>query len=668
MNISLDWLSDYLPQVPPAADAAEALTMGGFPVEHVETVGTDAVLDVEVTSNRPDLLSHLGVARELAALMNLEAKLPDEECQLPKLDVQGIAIQIAALGLCPHYTARVIRSVKIAPSPDWLRRRLEAVGVRPINNVVDVTNYVMLDLGQPLHAFDLSKIGGGQIIVRRAEAGETLVSIDGHERKLTPDMLVIADAEKPVALAGVMGGLHSEVTDATVDVLLEAARFDPLSVRKTARTLAMQSDSSYRFERGLDPTLPARAGRRAAEMIVRVAGGEIVEAVAEAGAGGIEEKVVTMRLDRLNRLLGVEFPRERTVDALKRLGFGVSVEGDALHATVPSHRLDVNQEVDLIEEVARAVGYDAIPTRETINIAVVPPNPEREAANLVRRTLAAAGWFEAITFSFVADKVATDFLPPGAAGLQRVTSAVRRADAGLRPSVLPGLLESLRRNEAVGVEGARLFETGSAFWLDAQKTPQEHVRLALVGGDDLRDLRGAIESVLTRLDAGRPVRVEPARHPGFGKNACGRILWGEQIVGHLGMIDRAVADKLDLRDPPPAAELDHAALIAGARPVPQLVPLATFPPVRRDVSFVVSEPTRFADFSDLINGLSLDHLEAVEYVTTYRGKPLAAGTKSVTLALAFRAADRTLTGAEIDAAVSRAVEAASRELGATVRT
>ena len=668
MNISLDWLSDYLPQVPPAADAAEALTMGGFLVEHVETVGIDTVLDVEVTSNRPDLLSHLGVARELAALMNLEAKLPDEECQLPKRDVEGIAIQIAAPGLCPHYTARVIRGVKIAPSPDWLRRRLEAVGVRPINNVVDVTNYVMLDLGQPLHAFDLSKIGGGQIIVRRAEAGETLVSIDGHERKLTPDMLVIADAETPVALAGVMGGLHSEVTDATVDVLLEAARFDPLSVRKTARTLAMQSDSSYRFERGLDPTLPARAGRRAAEMIVQVAGGEIVEGVAEAGAGGIEEKVVTMRLDRLNRLLGVEFPRERAVDALKRLGFGVAVEGDALRATVPSHRLDVNQEVDVIEEVARVVGYDAIPTRESINIAVVPPSPEREAANLVRRTLAAAGWFEAITFSFVADKVADDFLPPGASGLQRVTSAVRRADAGLRPSVLPGLLESLRRNEAVGVEGARLFETGSAFWLDAQKTPQEHVRLALVGGDDLRDLRGAIESVLTRLDAARPVRVEPARHPGFGKNACGRILWGEQIVGHLGMIDRAVSDKLDLRDPPPAAELDHAALIAGARPVPQLVPLATFPPVRRDVSFVVPEPTRFADFSDLINRLSLDHLEAVEYVTTYRGKPLAAGTKSVTLALAFRAADRTLTGAEIDAAVSRAVEAASRELGATVRT
>ncbi len=666
MNISLDWLSDYLPALPPAAALADALTMGGFPVEHVHTVGDDTVLDVEVTSNRPDLLSHRGIARELAALMNLNLTLPPAPSTNPQLPTPNF-LTIKAPALCPQYTARILRGVKIGPGPDWLRRRLEAVGVRPVNNVVDVTNYVMLDMGQPLHAFDLSKIGGSRIVVRLAKPGETLVSIDGHERKLTPDMLVIADADKPVALAGVMGGLHSEVTDATADVLLEAARFDPLSVRKTARTLSMQSDSSYRFERGLDVTLPMRAGRRAAELIAEVAGGEIEEGVAEAGSGTGESKVVSLRFEKLDRLLGVELPRDEVATALKGLGFGVKISGEDLHATVPSHRLDITQEVDLIEEAARVVGYDKIPTRDTINITVVPPNPQREAANLVRRTLAAAGWFEAITFSFVADKVAADFLPPGAAGLQKVTSAVRRADAGLRPSVLPGLLESLRRNEAVGVEGARLFETGSAFWIDADGAPQEHVRLALVGGDDLRDLRGAIEAVLARLDAARPVAVEPAGHPGFAPNACGRILWGGQPVGHLGMVDRAVSDKLDLRDRPPAAELDHAALIAGARPVPQLVPLAIFPPARRDVSFVVPDGTRFADLSTLIGSLGLEQLEAVEYVTTYRGKPLAAGTKSVTLALAFRAPDRTLTGAEVDAAVARAVSAAGESLGATVR-
>ena len=666
MNISLDWLSDYLPALPPAERLADALTMGGFPVEHVNTVGDDTVLDVEVTSNRPDLLSHQGIAREIAALMNLNATLPPSPPTNHQLPTTNF-VTIEQTALCPHYTARILRGVKIAPSPEWLRRRLEAVGVRPINNVVDVTNYVMLDMGQPLHAFDLSKLAGGRIVVRLAEPGETLVSIDGHERKLTPDMLVIADAEKPVALAGVMGGLHSEVTDATTDVLLEAARFDPLSVRKTARTLAMQSDSSYRFERGLDVTLPRRAGHRAAELIRDLAGGAIDEGVAEAGAAECGVRVVALRFERLNRLLGVDFLRDEVAAALQNLGFGIFVDGGELRATVPSHRLDVTQEVDLIEEAARVVGYDRIPTRETITLTVVPPNPEREAASLIRRTLAAAGWFEAITFSFVSDRVASDFLPAGAAGLQKVTSAVRRADAGLRPSVLPGLLESLRRNEAVGVEDARLFETGSAFWLDADGLPQERARLALVGGDDLRDLRGAVESVLARLDAARPVWVEPAERPGFGQNACGRIVWGEQTVGHLGLVDRATADKLDLRDPPPAAELEYDKLIAGARPVPQLVPLAKFPPVRRDVSFVVPEPTRFEAFARLTAGLNLGHLEAVEYVTTYRGKPLAAGTKSVTIALAFRAPDRTLTGEEVDSAVRQVVEAAGRELGAEVR-
>ena len=682
MNTSLEWLSDFLPDgVPSAEAAADALTMGGFPVEHVAEAQGDRVLDVEVTSNRPDCLSHAGVARELAALLNLRFEIsnPNLKSQIsnPESEIPGTAsaaladrfrVSIDRPDLCPQYTARLIEGVTVGPSPDWLRRRIEAVGLRAINNVVDVTNYVLFDLGQPLHAFDFSTLRGGRIVVRTASVGETLTTLDGQRRAIDPGDLVIADAERPVALAGVMGGLETEVTAGTTSVLLEAAVFDPLTVRKTARRLAMQSDSSYRFERGIDPTLPMRAGARAADLIADLGGGTVVPGVAVAGEARPTGATVTLRLSRLRELLGVDLPTGEVVAGLKRLGFGVTLDGDQIAAVVPSHRLDVTQEVDLIEESVRVVGYDRVPTRDEISIRLAPPDPARAAATLVRHTLAASGCFEAITFSFVSDKLASDFLPPGAAALQRVDPSVRKADARLRPSLLPGLLESRRRNESAGTPDARLFETGSAFWLDADGAPQEHVRLAVVGGADFRELRGVVEELLARLDAARPVTVEPAEHAGYGKGACGRVAWGDAPVGFIGVVDRSVADKIGLREPVPVAELDHAALIAGAVAVPTLVALAKFPAVRRDLSLVVPEPTRFEALARLVAGLSLADLEAVEYVMTYRGKPLAAGRKSVTIALAFRSPDRTLTGEAVDAAVASVVDAARSELSAEVRT
>jgi len=293
----MEWLGEYLPKPPDAPAAGEALTMGGLPVEVFEQHGDDTVIDVEVTSNRGDCLSHVGVARELSALMDRELREPKTvvaEATTPASSVTSVAI--GALDLCPHYTARVIRNVKIGPSPAWMQRRLEAVGLRPINNVVDVTNYVLFELGQPLHAFDFDKLDGRRIVVRRARNGEKLVSIDGHERKLADDMLVIADAARPVAVAGVMGGRDTEVSLATANVLLESARFDPLSVRRTSRTLGLKSDSSYRFERGIDPALPERASARAAQLIVETAGGEILSGIVSAGASGATPQRLSLRL------------------------------------------------------------------------------------------------------------------------------------------------------------------------------------------------------------------------------------------------------------------------------------------------------------------------------------------------------------------------------------
>jgi phenylalanyl-tRNA synthetase beta chain len=582
--------------------------------------------------------------------------------------VEGVtSVTIEAPQLCSHYVARVIRAVKIGPSPAWMVRRLEAVGLRSINNVVDVTNYVMFEIGQPLHAFDFDKLRGGRIIVRKARLGEEITSIDGHERRLAAGMLVIADAERPVALAGVMGGIDSEVSAGTVNILLESARFDPLSVRKTARALAMKSDSSYRFERGLDPTLPQRASLRAAQLILETAGGQLLSGAAVAGDPSYRLRQLTLRLARLKQLLGIEIPLPEVVDALSRLELAPIPRGDEVTVTVPSWRLDINLEVDLIEEVARVVGYEQVPVREQIEVRVTAPDPDARSMETIRSTLVAAGYFEAVTFSFVADLVAGDFVPAEAQSLARVDAVVRKADAGLRPSLLPGLLEAIRRNETAGSSGARLFETGSTFWHGAGGTIDERPRLALAGDCELRNVRGAVEEILLRLNGSRDLLVVPDHRPGYAKGACGRIEWNGQAVGYLGRIDRGVADKLGLGAAPVAAELELAPLLAGAQHVPQLKPLPRFPAVRRDLSLVLAEQIRYDAIAALIHRVNPANLEALEYVTTYRGKPLEKGQKSVTTALVFRSATSTLTGEQVEDAVQKVVAAAKSELSAMLR-
>ena len=669
MKISLEWLSQYLPGPLEARTAADALTNGGLPVESIERHGNDTVIDVEVTSNRGDCLSHLGIARELSALLNRELRdisPAAKESATPATQVTSVRID--APDLCPHYTARIIRNVNIKPSPAWLARRLEAVGLRPINNVVDVTNYVMFEMGQPLHAFDFDRLEGRRVIVRRAARGEKLVSLDGRERVLGPEMLVIADAARPVALAGVMGGHESEVSNATRNVLLESARFEPLSIRKTARALSMKSDSSYRFERGIDPLLPERASLRAAQLILETAGGELLSGVAAAGQTGHVPKRLTLRLEKLSRLVGVEFPAQQVLDALRRLHLSPVLSGDRIDVTVPSHRLDLNIEVDLIEEAARVIGYDAIPVRDQIPIRLTAPDPEADVLEIIRSVLVSGGYFESVTFGWVSDLLAPDFIPSEAIALPRADPAVRKADASLRPSIIPGLLESVRRNENVGVSDARLFEIGSTFWIAQGGGVEERRRVALVGSPDLREVRGVVELLLNRLDPNRDLRVVPESRPGFGRAASARIDWGGQIVGYLGKIDRAVAEKAGLREIPAAAELELLALVEGAQRVLQQKPLPAFPAARRDLSLVVPESMPYEQIESLIRSLNPDLMEDLEYVTTYRGKPLEKGQKSVTVTMIFRSPTGTLTGEQVDATVQKVVDAAKTQLGATLRT
>jgi phenylalanyl-tRNA synthetase beta chain len=568
--------------------------------------------------------------------------------------------------LCPHYQARIIRNVKVGPTPQWMVRRLEAVGLRSINNIVDVTNYVMLEMGQPLHAFDFDKLVGRRIVVREARAGEKITSIDGHERILQPGMLVIADADRPVALAGVMGGLESEVSAGTANILLESARFDPLSVRNTARTLAMKSDSSYRFERGIDPTLPGRAGLRAAQLILQIAGGELSAGVVEAGQSGSKPQKLTLRLAKLKQVLGIELPVDAVSDALNRLQLKPTRAGEAFEVCIPSWRLDLNIEVDLVEEVARVVGYDKVPVRDEISIRLTPPEPERVTMDLIRSVLVAGGYNEAVTFSWVSDLLARDFVPPEAHDLLRAEHAVRKADGQLRPSLIPGLLEALVRNESAGNQGVRLYEIGGSFWSDSVGAVVERRHIGLTGGD-VRHLRGTIEELLSRLNASRKVKISPDQRPGYAPGACGRIEWEGKVIGHLGQLDPAIENKLGLRQTPAIAELDCDALIAGAQHVPQLRALPKYPAIRRDLSLVVDEQMRYEQVEQLVHGVRPELLEELEYVTTYKGKPLEKGTKSITITLVFRSSQGTLTGEQVEQSVQKVIDAARDKLKATLR-
>ncbi len=679
MRISLEWLSEYLPGPLDPHEAAEALTQGGLPVELIETQDNDTVIDVEVTSNRGDCLSHVGIARELAAVMGREFRdVEPMAAEVPPPASSLARVQIEAPRLCPHYTARLIRGVKILPSPPWMARRLGAVlrsregePYRLINNVVDVTNYVMFEMGQPLHAFDFQKLHGHEIVVRSARAGERLISIDGKERILTPDMLAIADASRPVALAGVMGGVDSEISASTVDLLLESARFDPLSVRKTARALDLRSDSSYRFERGIDSTLAERASLRAAQLILDTAGGQLLSGVLSAGADDFQAKKLTLRLTKLKQVLGVEWPVELVMNALTRLRLAPVLRGERIEVTVPSYRLDLNIEVDLIEEVARIVGYDKIPSRDEIAIRVKPPEPALETVNLIRSTLIAAGYYESVTFSFVSDVLAEDFLPAEnvspTSPLPKADVSVRDANARLRPSLLPGLLESVARNQNAGTSDPKLFEIGATFWNAPGGEVQERQSLALVGSSEFREVRGTVEALLNKLDPKRDVQAVPENRSGFARGACGRVEWGVAGIGTIGKISRAVAEKLSLREVPAAAELEMSALLSGAQRVPQLQPLPKYPPVRRDLSLVVSESTRYEALESLIREERPQWLEGLEYITTYRGKPLEKGSKSVTVTLIFRSPDVTLTGEQVESSVQGIVSAARQKLNATLR-
>ena len=670
MKISLNWLSDYIETGLPAEQIAEILSNLGLPCEGIERLTDDVVIDVEVTSNRGDCLSHIGIARELAAATGKTLRLPDvrlEEMDRPASEF--VQVEIREPHWCGRYTARVIEGVQIGPAPDWVRKRLEAVGMRSVNNVVDATNYAMMETGQPPHAFDYATLEGRKIIVRKAAPGEQIVSIDGTQCTLTPEMLVIADARRPVAVAGIMGGLATEVGDLTTTILLEDAYFDPLCIRTTARRLALPSEASFRFERIVDLEKIDWASQRTTQLIVQLAGGRVARGVVDAYPRRYQPLQVRMRLSRLRTLLGLDVPADVVMQILSALQFEPRRQDDAVLCTVPTWRSDLDREVDLIEEIARVHGYDKVPTRTRIQIEATAADPRHKLARAVGTFLNGGGFYETINVDFVDDAVADLFVPPGAARNLGVRHVTRKAGNLLRRSLLGSLLEVLKTNVNAQNLPCRIYEIADTFVPTgvAGSLPQERMKLGLVAEGDLRLLRGAIEGVVRDIRPSAHVEFVPAELVWAQVGA--HVLVDGRVLGEAGVFSDAVRERFDFKDlTPSGAELDFEELLALQSGPVRIKPIPRFPAIERDLSLVVAEPVRWADLVQTVQSVAPAELEDIRFVDIYRGTGIAPGGKSVTLSLRFRDEDGTLTHETVDQYQAAILANLQRTVGAELRT
>jgi phenylalanyl-tRNA synthetase beta chain len=682
MNISYQWLRELVEIDLPARDLAHRLTMAGLVVETVEAVGDDFIFDFDLTSNRPDALSQVGVAREVAVICGSELKYPPVDVSEDAEPADRLtSVEIRDPELCPRYVARLIMDVKVGPSPRWLVERLERLGQRSINNVADVTNLVLRELGHPTHAFDFEKLIEHRIVVRRANAGETLVTLDGFLRKLAEDMLVIADGARPVAMAGIMGGEETEISSQTRHVLLESAYFQPLSVRRTARALGMETDASYHFERGMDPEMPPRAADRVARLITEVAGGRVLRGAVDAYPNPAQRKTVRLRQARLNRIIGFEVPMDEAGRILRRLGFEVQrLKADELLAVAPSWRVDIELEDDLVEEVARHVGYEKIKIELPVWAGAGEYLPGETRRREIRQMLTALGFDEALTFSFVNEEKNHLFLTDEAETC-RLHNPIDETRSGMRVSLLPGLLESLSNNINHGVRSVRLFEIGKSFTSQGEgKPPNEHESLALVATGLVNEanwkdhkevfgfhhLKAVIETLVEKFRMGGDYLEASGRsylHPG---RSARLVVDGEEL-SVFGQLHPRVAAEYKYKQPVFIAEVDVEKLLALEGAPVGYQPLPRHPTVVRDISFVVPVVIAFHDVETAIGALGVSQLCGIQLFDVYTGPPVPAGKRSLSISLRLRAPDRTLTEGEIQSAYDRVVKMLREKFAADIR-
>ena len=670
MIVSWNWLKEYVQLDMPAEELERRLMMAGLNHESTSDVAGDLAIDLEVTSNRADCLGHLGIAREVAVLWERELKTPVARPveKGPAVDTL-VKVRIDAPQLCSRYTARLVRSAKVAPSPAWMTRRLATIGIGAINNVVDITNYVLMECGQPLHAFDFKKIAGGQIIVREPLAGEKLEAIDHKTYELSPGMCVIADARQAVAIGGIMGGAATEVSAQTTDVLIESAQFDPMAIRQAARKLSLHSDSSYRFERGVDPERVDWASRRACELILELCGGELATGVVDVGTQPAPRTPIVLRFSQLKRILGIDIEPGIAQRILQALG-GEVRRSDAEHIEVapPSWRHDLTREIDLVEEVARIHGYDKIPEDVAVPMAASARSREDRILALLRQSLTAQGFDEAMTLSTVEEPISDAYSPwTSAEALRSQTPVLRRADR-LRRSLVPSLLAARRINETLANNVIELFEIAKVYLPQAAALPREERMLGLTSGGSFLELKGAIESLLASLHIAGKLEVRDARHELFEPGRYVELRLGDQLIGYLGEVSAAGRKRFELRGATTAAEIQLAPLFERANIVPQYVKASQFPTIARDLNFVVDEKVRWAELSTAVIEAGGPKLSVCDYQGTYRDpQKIGPGKKSLLLSITLQDESGTLTNEAADELRDQIVAACRRKLGAELR-
>ena len=671
MIVSWNWLKDYVALDMPLEELEYRLMMSGLNHEGTEKFGDDLAIDLEVTSNRPDCLGHLGIAREIGVLWSKELKIPKAEPVASGPSVADLVkVQIDCPELCFRYTARVIHGAKIGPSPDWMADRLEAIGITPINNVVDISNYVLMECGQPLHTFDLGKLEGGQIIVREPRKNEKIEAIDHKTYDLAPGMCVIADASNAVAIGGVMGGAVTEISHSTKDILIEAAEFEPISIRNTARRLNLHSDSSYRFERRIDSENIDWASRRCAELILELAGGELCEGVVDVGPTPPAREPVVLRVDQIERILGISVPVEEVRKILTELG-NKEVKADAKTVEVipPSWRRDLTREIDMVEEVARIHGYDKIPQDVGVAMVASTRRPEDIVASKIRGTLTALGYDEAMTLSVV-DEVASDAMSPWteAEALSTYTPVLRGATQ-LRRSLLPSLLRARRTNETLANPVIELFEIAKVYLPRGKKElPDERKMLGLTSGRDFQKVKGAIEAIVDAVAPQAKLDAISDEVQMLQQGEACRLELDGKLLGFLGKVSDEGLKLFELRSDTVVAELDLNVLFAAADLVPQFSPLPLYPAMTRDLNFVVDESVRWADLAETVKANCGEYFEDLQYQDTYRDKKrIGAGKKSLLMTLVLRWQEGTLTNQEADRVRDEIVAACGKEHGAELR-
>jgi phenylalanyl-tRNA synthetase beta chain len=693
MKIVYDWLKEFVDVTAPASELRTRLSLAGVAVDAIEETSAGPILDAEITANRPDCLGHYGVAREVAAIYRLAAKpLQPRLAESKEKATDATRVEIDSPELCGRYTARVLSGVKVQPSPDWLRKRLEAIGQNSINNVVDVTNYVMLELGQPLHAFDLDKLAEKRIVVRKARAGEKIRTLDDAERTLKPDMCVIADASRAVAIAGVMGGSESEIGFETRNILIESAWFDPISVRRTSKALGLRTEASYRFERGTDPEMAELASRRAAELIQQVGAGEILAGVVDVYPRHEASAKIWVSRKEILRVMGADVPDRDVEEILRALGFQPARKAAAdspdtsWECVRPSWRADVARPIDLVEEVARHYGYEKFPPR--LPPAKKPAHrlPQSAAQDRLRERLIASGYHEIVSIPLVDARQDEVFRSHG------VTPAVignpLAEDASvMRSSGLVGMIGAIEWNLNHGQRNLRLFEIGRRYELRAGE-PVETAVLTLGASGlsrektiyelahefEFADLKGDIDRLGELAggfawQSGGPAWLAGAvaAQVSLSKSPMGSLMIPLGIAGQLA---QRVADQLKLRQAIFLAELQLAPLLAAIeaeRATRRFVPIPRFPAVERDFSLVLPDGIAFAQVAGVIRALRIPELRSVGPADLFRGGQIPAGKFSLMIRVTFQSMDATLTDAQIAEFSARIVAALESKLSATLR-